>query len=369
MYKYKCNICGFSCGEHYKVGELNNEFWIEENSLRKGTGCSCCSNQSIVPEINSIYTKAPWMMDLGVSVEDAKRYSVCNGNKIKAKCPDCSCEKEVIINKIYSRKTIGCTCGDGYSRGHKYIKNILEQLKIKYYENHKPKWCNFIYRNKVRKGEYDFIIEPHKIIIEVDGGFHRKNNSMNGQTKEESQFIDKEKDRLAEENGYKVIRIYYDDYVINKEHIITSGLEKYFDLSNIDWDKAMNFSINNLVKLVCERWAEKKEHETTKDLALEFNLCAATISKYLSIGNELGWCNYDPRYENKRMAIRMSEITSKKVAVYKDGILKGIFKSASALERESIDVLGIRLLQSAISRVCVGEKPQYKGFTFKYIEG
>lgn len=52
----------------------------------------------------------------------------------------------------------------------------------------------------------------------------------------------------------------------------------------------------------------------------------------------------------------MGEITSKKVAVYKDGILKGIFKSASALERESVEALGVKLLQSVISLVCLGEE-------------
>lgn len=365
-YKYKCSTCGFDCGKHYKSGTLTKHLWIEESSLKKGIGCSCCANISIVPEINSIWAKARWMCDLGISEEDAKKYSVCNGNKIKVICPDCKKEKKMVINKIYQRNSISCSCGDGYSRGHKYIKNILEQLDVKYVENYRPKWCSFYYKNKIRKGEYDFIVEFNKLIIEVDGGFHRKDNIMNGQTKEESEYIDREKDRLAKENGYEVIRIYYDDYIINKNIVKNAGLEKYFNLTNINWNEAMEFSINNLVKIVCERWQMKKEWETTSNLALKFNLSTVTISKYLLIGNELGWCKYNPKDENRKMARKMSESTSKMIAVYENKILKGIFKSASSLERDSFNIFGVKLLQSAMSKVCVGKKEQYKGFTFKY---
>jgi hypothetical protein len=32
-YKYKCNLCGFDCGEHYRNGEYKDEMWIEESHL------------------------------------------------------------------------------------------------------------------------------------------------------------------------------------------------------------------------------------------------------------------------------------------------------------------------------------------------
>ena len=40
-----------------------------------------------------------------------------------------------------------------------------------------------------------------------------------------------------------------------------------------------------------------------------------------------------------------------------------MFKSTIELERQSEKLFGV-----TISRVCLGEKPQYKGFTFKYVE-
>ena len=368
-YKYRCSKCGFNCDGHYRKGEYKEEYWIEESALKGGTGCSCCKNTSIVPEINSIWKKNRWMCDLGVSEEDAKKYSCSNGNKIEVTCPDCGNIKMVTISKIYSRKSIGCSCGDGFSKGHKYIRNILEQLDVEFVENSSPSWCNFKYKNQIRGGEYDFILEDKKLIIEVDGGFHRKDNTMSGQTKEDSKFIDSEKDRLAYENNYKMIRVYYnDDYIMNKESVMNSKMPLYFDLSNINWERATEFSLSNLVKEICLTWESQYPNIKTIDIALEFNLSQATICKYLSIGSNLNWCNYNPKEERRKAAINMSKVTSKKIIVLKDDEIIGVFPSASALERESEDKIGIRLLQSAVSRVCNGEKPQYKGFVFKYAE-
>lgn len=368
-YKYKCNICGFDCGNHYRKGEYKEEYWIEESALKGGTGCSCCKNISIVPDINSIWKKNRWMIDLGVNENDAKRYSCSNGNKIEVICPDCEKIKMATISKVYDRKSIGCSCGDGFSKGHKYIRNVLEQLDVEFLENFSPNWCSFEYKNKIRYGEYDFILEDRKLIIEVDGGFHRKDNSMSGQTKEDSKFIDSEKDRLAYENNYKMIRVYYnDDYIMNKESIMDSKMPLYFDLSNVSWERATEFSLSNLVKEVCLVWKSKYPNVKTIDIALEFNLSQATICKYLSIGDSLEWCNYNPKEERRKAAINMSKATSKKVIVLKGDKVVGVFPSASALERESINKIGVRLLQSAVSRVCNGEKSQYKGFVFKYAE-
>ena len=69
LYKYKCNKCGFDCGECYKQGKHLNEYWIPENTILKGHGCPVCSTPSMIvaPSINSIYNTASWMIDLGVS--------------------------------------------------------------------------------------------------------------------------------------------------------------------------------------------------------------------------------------------------------------------------------------------------------------
>ena len=60
-YKYKCLKCG-------------NEDWITEGHLKDGNGCNACGlfPKKIVLGINTIWDKARWMCDLGISEEDAK---------------------------------------------------------------------------------------------------------------------------------------------------------------------------------------------------------------------------------------------------------------------------------------------------------
>ena len=69
-----------------------------------------------------------------------------------------------------------------------------------------------------------------KLIIETDGGFHRTDNLMSGQTAEESKFIDDAKDKCAIDNGYKVIRV--SDQNDFKQSVL-NNLGKIFDLNDI----------------------------------------------------------------------------------------------------------------------------------------
>lgn len=68
---------------------------------------------------------------------------------------------------------------------------------------------------------YDIVVEDKKLIFEVDGKQHFKQVKMMHKTKkefEEYQRNDRYKERVARENGYKVIRIPYDADV-TKEYI------------------------------------------------------------------------------------------------------------------------------------------------------
>ena len=55
--------------------------------------------------------------------------------------------------------------------------------------------------------------------------------------------------------------------------------------------------------------------------------------------------------------------------VYKDNKLAYpyAFESTHDLERRSIELFGVKLLQGKISAVCLGNKPQYKGYVFSYV--
>ena len=355
-YKYRCNKCGW------------DEGWIVESALlKRKQGCSCCSNQTVVEDINSIWATNRWLCDLGLSVEDAKTHTRGSEDKVFVICPKCNKKKEITINNMYKYKSIGCTCGDGFSYGHKYVYSMLKQNNIRFEDNVTFDWCKFkdYKKDKIRSGEYDFVIEDIKVIVEVDGSFHRKDNEMNGQTKEESQYIDDMKDKLAKQNGYEVIRIYYNDDFKIKDNLLKSDIVKIINLNKVDWEKCEEFALCNLIKSVCDYWNDKKDWETTTDLGKIFKISRDAIVKYLKKGTELGWCNYNGKEELRKSNERRGKV----VAMYD---LEGNFimeeSSTYKLKERCLKELNIDLNTSNISKVCLGKQKAHKGYIFKYID-
>ena len=290
-YKYHCDKCG-------------NEDWIlESNLVNQKIGCNaCCSNhQKVVLGINTIWDTDRWMCDLGVSEEDAKIYTKCSHNKICVICPDCNRIKSMTISNINIYKSIKCVCKDGIKYPEKLMFSVLEQLEMDFKKEYSPNWCRYIdYKdiNKIKTGRYDFklndiFVDNKQIIIETDGGFHSKNNSINGQTVEESKYIDNIKDNLAKNNGYEVIRIdcKKSDLEFIKKNILNSQLNKLFDLSKIDWNEAEQFALSNRVKEACNYKKENPDMSAT-EISNIMKLNSSTVRIYLHKGNKLGWCSF-----------------------------------------------------------------------------
>ena len=254
-YKYTCNKCGY------------NEHWIIESNLNKGIGCACCSNKKAILGANTIWDTDRWMVGLGVSEEDAKKYTKSSGKKIEVICPYCKRKKKAQIRDIFRHKSIGCICGDGFSYPEKFISNILNQLKIDFitqlsYKNFE--WCN--------DKKYDFYLPEYNTIIEAHGEQHYTKSFFNagGKTLEEEQENDRVKKELALANGinkYIVIDCRRSEMEWIRGSILNSELAKLFSLSKIDWIKCEKFALPNLVKEVCEYWNNKEEWETTVTIA------------------------------------------------------------------------------------------------------
>ena len=167
-YKYRCNKCGFDCGEHYKNGEFKEELWVEEsNIMGKYIGCSCCSGRTAVLGINTIWDKARWMCDLGVSEEDAKKYTRSSGKKIKVTCPECGNKKNIRISDICNYKSICCSCGDGTSYPEKFMISLLNQLGIEFETQYSP---NYLKGEEGERRKFsDFYLPSYKVVVETDG--------------------------------------------------------------------------------------------------------------------------------------------------------------------------------------------------------
>ncbi|MGU8921369.1 zinc-ribbon domain-containing protein [Clostridium perfringens] len=347
-YKFKCLKCNYT--------------WMAYTyNILKGSGCPRCSGRIAILGINTIWDTDRWMCNLGVSEEDAKKYSSRSGQKIKVKCPDCGREKKVVVHQIFDNKSISCSCGDGKSYPEKFVMNVLEQLDLKFETEYSLKWIN----NK----RYDFYIKDIDCIIEANGKQHYDGSFKvrGGRTLEEEQQNDKLKKEIALQNGVKYYieldcRESEMEYI--KNSILNSELAKLFDLSNINWTGCAKFANSNIVKEVCDYWNNKRKDETTTDLMKRFKLGRPAVVNYLKRGTKLGWCNYNPKEEMKKIGYNCG----KKVEIFKDGQSLGIFSSCLELERRSEELFGVKLLGQNISNVCNDKQKHHKGFTFKYVD-
>ena len=355
-YKNTCNICGWTEG------------WISEGNLLFGCGCSCCCGRTAVLGINTIWDKNRWMCNLGVSEEDAKTHTSQSSDKVYTTCPDCGKvkDKPMTIYSINKRHSISCTCSDKNSYPNKFAYSLLDQLNEIYKFDHleheySPDWI------KPKRYDNYFVHNGKEYILEMDGGWHKKDNNLSGKTKEESKTDDNEKDLKAKDRGIVVIRIECEksesDYI---KHNIISKINILFDLSKINWLKCEEFALSNLVKVACDYW--NSGIKSTTKIGLIMKIHRATVTRYLKNGKIYNWCDYNSKEEMRKASSINGKTLGKQVKILKDGISLGVYPSCHELERKSEEIFGIKLTKSAISKVAIGKKPQYKGFTFKYIK-
>lgn len=355
-YKYTCNKCGWTEG------------WIREIHLLGGkNGCSCCYGRTAVLGINTIWDTDRWMVELGVSEENAKKHTHGSRNKIAVTCPDCKKTRIIRISDVYNKHTILCNCSDKISYPNKFSYSLLKQLSEIYGFEHleheySPEW--------IKRKRYDnyFIYNGKQYILEMDGGWHKVDNKISGQTVEQSKEIDDYKDKMARDHNIEVIRIDCEKSELEfiKQNILNSKLSELFDLLKIDWTKCEKFALSNRIKEACT-FKRNNPNIVTKEIAEIMGITYQTVIMYLKKGNNLGWCVYNAREEISKNSRRNGKIVSKQVEIFKDKISLGIFPSCSELERRSENLFGFKLSRHAISLVYRGKQKQYKGFTFKYI--
>ena len=387
-YKYKCNKCGFNCNEHWSTRDncYKNDLWIIEASLLRGTGCSCCSNAPtvVVEGINDIPTTAPWMIPyFQGGYGEAKKYSSSSNKKIYPRCPDCERIKssQVPISSLKERHGFICECSDRKSIVSKYVFSILEQLK----KNHqisliesevKYDWNKYkTFDGVIHQASIDYVIHfldkngfSRIIPVEADGLQHIGYCSFYNMSPQEAIYIDKQRDENCLnhlcENTIRIL-----ECPNMKEGILKSKLNELFDLNVIDWDEASSFSYKNLLKEACEI-KRNNDNLSTIDIAKQMNVHYGTIREWLKIGSSLGWCNYNAKREmdmhHKKSREQIILTRSKPIEVFKDGVSCGIFQSASYLERESMEIFGVKFYSSNISKICNGKLKTSKGYTFKY---
>ena len=277
----------FKCLDHPEHGsELKSiaNFTSNVGSIK----CTKCKKVAITH---------PHLVNYLVNKEDSYKYSAHSNVKIPMRCPDCGHKKKRSMCELSSQGFACECCGDGKSYSNKFLFNFLKQLCNLNIINDfgiekKFDWLIYEFKNKLRKGSLDgyFEINGNKYGIEMDGGWHKKDNNMSGQTKEESQYIDSEKDKICRKNFVEIIRI---DCIKSEWQYIKNGIMDElssilnFKESDINWLKCHEAGLSNLVKNCCELW--NSGIKSKLKIGFELKLHNSTISRYLKQGSFLGW--------------------------------------------------------------------------------
>ena len=352
---YRCAKCGYN-------GE------IREDTLTKGSGCTCCANKVVVEDINSIVAneKTHWMIDyFQGGWDEAKLYTSGSSKKIFPICPQCGKQqkKSVHVCTIRARYGISCEyCGGTKPYPERLMASLLTSLDIDYVQQLTKKtlkWC--------KDFQYDFYIPSLNIIIETHGGQHYYDTNRTKLV--DVQRNDEEKKKLAEPNvnNYIVLDCRHSDLKWIKESILQSELATLFNFDTVDWDEVGINATNHIKLQVWEYWKEHMYDTTLTAMGEVFGLTRVTVKKMLQNGADIGVIEFDEdRVLQNAYSIGAKyagEANRRNVYVYKDGqFIKGYDSIVSLLEHSQQD-FGTQFTRSKVSTAC-SKGYLYKGYTF-----
>lgn len=371
QYKYKCNICGYDCSGAYRKGKYIKELWIDSSQITRGDKCSCCANKIVVPHINSIFSKRKDLLPYFQNIEDAKIYCENSNVKVGLICPDCGTKKDMLLPNFVNRGFSCPKCSDKISIGEKILYCVLDNLNVDFIKELSKttlSWCS--------QYRYDFYIEKTNTIIEVNGKQHYGGSGFSsyrkGKTTHDEIENDKAKFILATINGitnYIVIDASESDFDYIRNSILSSDLQKIYDLSNINWDIILKQTTSSLVKKVCNTW-NNEQNITMDNIAKLYHLSKNTIRKYLKEGNNIGWCHYDGRTKNtshyNTPYHNDAPETSKPIMCINNNTY---FKSIGLCSKNSDNIFGKHMNDSSIRFRINNNNPKSRknNFDFKYV--
>ena len=317
--------------------------------------CPLCSEKTsrLISGINDVASLRPDLLKYFKNSEDAKSIRPGSGKKVKLKCPECGHEKEICMCTL-SEYGFSCpVCKDGVSYPNKVLRSLLSLLNVEYELEKNFSWS--------KSYKYDGYIKTKcdDILVEMDGEYHSKEClyfKFNSQAKER----DEEKEKLAKENGFVLIRIdcSKSDYVFIRDNIIKSDLANYIDLTQINWKVCAQKAEISLVKEVCEYY-NNHFNVSLKKMAKELRLDRNTLSKYLKRGYEAGFCKINPK------RVGSSKIVS---ILDKNGKVLKSYISVKVCSDMILKDLGILEINIDKLKRLIKSNAFYEGYTFKYAE-
>lgn len=326
-------------------------------------GCPVCANRITIYGINDITTTHPHIIKFFKDCEKAKKYNAHSHKSEIFKCPHCGYEKECVIRNVIRCGFCCDICDSRVSYPNRLSRALLLKLPVKnLLFEYSPPWSN----RKIYDNYFEY--KGDKYILEMDGWWHynddwRTNNYS--RTKEQSYKIDREKDKLALENGIKIIRIDCQksnlEYI--KNNILSSELSSIFDLSQINFEEIDIDAITNSSLLNQIYYYHDNVSHNTKEIAKHFNKSICTIYKYLKKGRLANKC-LDFRKENYINSVCKN---AKKISAFdKNGKFISSFDSATKCAEELTKIYNVKYYSSSITSCCTGKLKTHRGCIFQY---
>ena len=304
----RCNIC-------------NTIFSRIANGVtsRKSTCCPICNSKKvsnkIIKNFNDLWTIRPDVAKLLVNKEEGCLYRENSDYNTDFICPYCNLISTKNIKNV-SAKGFSCPfCNDNISYPNKFMAHFLREMNVIFQSEYviKP----YLYR-------YDFYFEfnSKKYVVELDGAYGHGEVNTKNKNIDEQIFDDMEKDRIAKEYGFIMIRIdcKYKDMCSRfnylKQNFNSSLLKEMFTYTDdllIQIDKKCEKSI---IVEISEKWNQGVcSYEKFEEI---FGINRPGIRRYLKRACDIGLINID--YKKLLNQIRLS--SNKKLAITKGQKIK-----------------------------------------------
>lgn len=338
--EFRCN----RCGEEHQIASPQSLIKLMSKCAR------CDSERKLLVGLTDFATTHPQYAKLFKNQDEAKTISYGSGRKVDMICPICHNEKKISPSHLIRRGFSCPKCGDGVSYPNKFMYNLLKKLKIDFDSEVSFDWSE----NK----RYDFVVK--NVIIEMDGGFHKGSNFK---SYSECKEIDDLKDKLAINNGYKLIRIecYTSEFEYIKNNILHSELSKILDLKNIEWEELEIEVINsNLVRDASEVFNKYKGIENLTFMAKLMNTSQQTLYKLLKQSSKIGLTDYDSKKSKRGEYTPDRGIHIRKQCICLE--TKKVYESCLVAENEH------KFNKDSVARVCRGERLTVGGLHFDFVD-
>ena len=375
-YKYRFIECVYNNGHELLTSYITQDEYVlidfhcghgpqavrPYSYIHRGVRCSVCSHNKIVPYINDVYTLRPDMLKYFANINDAIGIAVYSNKEIDFICPSCGTIKKSTMRDVIKHGFSCHVCGDGISAPEKFMENILIQLNIDFEIHKYPDWGYYILDGTQKRAQYDFVLEDRKLIIEMDGIFHYV-SGMYGNYNQQN--VDLCKNKLAEQNGYSIIRVdcYYkkDDAFDYIKSSVISSLSEIFNFDNIDWEQVNKSMMSSKMRTACELWNHNVD---IKDICDELKVSKITAIKYLCDGNSIGLCHYNQDEQNLKNIKKQLSVHYKwvKMVDYKSNEVLGVYFDIDNFMYNYYKKYGFKLNRQGIRLVLKNDQKYTKGY-------